>query len=349
MKKVLNSIRAKFTLIFIGILCFACASSLGIVVIITPNLGEIITMRLNKEVVLLLTITMVLCVAIGSLFMFVATKVISKPIKHISQVTKEVARGNFDVKILHKSKDEIGVLAENFNLMTKELKNIEYLRKDFISNVSHEFKTPIASIQGFVEIIRDKNLPQERFEEFTDIILEETKRLNNLSSNILRLSKLDNQLIYNKETKFSLDEQLRKTILLFEDQWANKNLELEINLDKVRYEGDEELVQQIWINLIGNAIKFSDNNGVIDISLEQKGEDIVVKVRDEGIGISEDSKPRIFEKFYQGNISRSHNGNGLGLAIVKRIIEICNGTISFDSKEGVGTCFTVTLPKIVKE
>jgi signal transduction histidine kinase len=223
---------------------------------------------------------------------------------------------------------------------------MEYLRKDFMSNVSHEFKTPIASIQGFVEIIKDENLSREKFDEYTDIILEETKRLNNLSSNILRLSRLDNQLIQNKKTCFSLDEQLRRTLLLFEEQWSKRNLELEINLEKVIYEGYEELVQQIWINLIGNAIKFSYDYGSIYISLKEEPKAVVIEIRDEGIGISEESKERIFEKFYQGDTSRSEAGNGLGLAIVKKIIEICDGTIVFESKAGEGTRFTVTLPNI---
>jgi signal transduction histidine kinase len=344
MRKLSSSIRAKFTLIFISILCFACIASLGFVTLVTHILNKIGVMSDTKGSIVL-TITVLLCALIGSILMFFATKFISKPIQQLSQVTKEIAKGNFDVQIQYKSEDEIGVLAENFNLMCKELKNIEYLRKDFISSVSHEFKTPIASIQGFVEIIKDKNLPREKFDEYTDIILEETKRLNNLSANILRLSKLDNQLIQNKKVTFSLDEQLRKTILLFEDQWSKKNLELEINLEKINYQGDEELVQQIWINLIGNAVKFSFDNGTVEISLKQKDEAVVVEIRDEGIGISEVSKPRIFEKFYQGEASRSEMGNGLGLAIVKRIIEICDGTISFESKIGGGTCFTVTLPK----
>jgi signal transduction histidine kinase len=345
MKKISNSIRAKFTLIFIGILCFACAFSLRIAIIVTPNIGEIISISLHREVLILLHATVILCIVIGSTLMFFATKLVSKPIKHISDVTKAIAKGNFDVEIKYKSKDEIGVLAENFNLMTKELKNLEFLRKDFISNVSHEFKTPITAIQGFLEVIKDNKLPPEKFEEYINIAIEETKRLNNLSSNILRLSKLDNQSIQGKLEQFSLDEQIRKTILLFEEQWSKKNLELNIDLEKVCYEADEELVQQIWINLIGNAIKFSHDNGTIDISLKQKDKAIVVKIRDEGIGISVESKPRVFERFYQGDTSHSENGSGLGLAIVKRIIEIYNGTVSFESVEGMGTCFTVTLSK----
>ncbi|MFE8697717.1 ATP-binding protein [Cytobacillus sp. FJAT-53684] len=344
MNKFSHSIRAKFTLLFISILLISCLSALGIVIIATPNLNEIITLEINRDVVLLLTATVILCAVIGSILMFIATKIISKPISYISDATKEVAKGNFDVQIHYQRKDEIGVLAENFSLMTDELKNIEYLRKDFMRNVSHEFKTPIASIQGFVEIIKDKNLSREKFDEYTDIIIEEAKRLNNLSTNILRLSKLDNQVIQNKKVNFSLDEQLRRTILLFEEQWSKKQLELEINLEKVDYESYEELVQQLWINLIGNAIKFSHENGMISISLKKNGDAIVVQIKDEGIGISKENQPRIFEKFFQGDVSRSEEGNGLGLAIVKRIIEICNGSISFTSKEGEGTCFTITLP-----
>jgi signal transduction histidine kinase len=339
-----SSIRAKLTLIFISILSFSCLASLGFVIIAAPNINEFVAITNDSGVILLLTVTVLLCVAIGSTLMFFATKFISKPIQHISDVTKEITKGNFEMQIHYKSNDEIGVLAKNFNLMTEELKNIEYLRKDFMSNVSHEFKTPIASIHGFVEMLRDKTLPQERFNEYIDIIIDETKRLNNLSSNILRLSKLDNQLIQNKKTSFSLDEQLRRTILLFEEQWSKKNLELDINLEKVNYEGDEELVQQLWINLIGNAVKFSFDYGTVNVSLKQTDLAVVVEVKNEGIGISEESIPRIFEKFYQGDPSRSGEGNGLGLAIVKRIIEICNGTISCESKEELGTCFTVTLP-----
>ncbi|MBP2242079.1 signal transduction histidine kinase [Cytobacillus eiseniae] len=345
MKRFSRSIRAKLTILFISILLISCLSALGIVIIATPNLNEIITLELNREVIHLLTATVILCAGIGSVLMFIATKFISKPIRHISDVTKEVAKGNFEVHIDYQRKDEIGELASNFRLMAEELKNIEYLRKDFMRNVSHEFKTPISSIQGFVEVIKDRNLPSEKFDEYTDIIIEESKRLNNLSTNILRLSKLDNQMIQSKTTIFSLDEQLRRTILLLEEQWSKKNLALEIHLEKVSYKGNEELMQQLWINLIGNAIKFSYEKGTIYISLKKANDTFVVEIRDEGVGIAEESRSRIFEKFFQGDPSRSEKGNGLGLAIVKRIIEICNGTIHFDSQEGVGTCFTIKLPK----
>ncbi len=345
MKKFSSSIRAKFTLIFISILCFSCIASFSFIVMVNLNF---IGIKINSNdigEILLLTVTLLICAIIGSILMFFATKLISKPIKYISDSTKEIAKGNFDVQIDYKSNDEIGILAKNFNLMTKELKTMEYLRKDFMSNVSHEFKTPIASIQGFAEIIKDKELSREKFEEYTDIIIEEAKRLNNLSSNMLKLSRLDHQVIQNKGIRFSLDEQIRRTILLLEDKWSNKNLELEINLEKVIYECDEELAEQIWINLIGNAIKFSYYSKVIYVSLKQNEKNVVFEIKDEGIGISEESKAHIFEKFYQEDISRSEVGNGLGLAIVKRIIEIFNGNILVKSTVGEGTNFIVTLPK----
>ncbi|QAA34775.1 HAMP domain-containing sensor histidine kinase [Clostridium manihotivorum] len=350
MKKIANSIRAKVTLTFISILCFSCAVSLGFALVLDKifkylNIYFYVGEKDITQIVLLI-ITLIICALIGSITVFYVTKHIIKPIKQLSDSTKEIAKGNFDIKIKAKCEDEIGVLANNFNSMIEELKSMEYLRKDFMSSVSHEFKTPIASIQGFVEILKDKNLPRERFEEYTDIIIEETKRLNNLCSNILRLSRLDNQVIQNEIKRFSLDEQIRKTILLLEDQWTQKDLELNIELEELTYDGDEELIQQIWLNLISNAIKFSNSKGKINISLKTFDKKVIVEIEDYGIGISEEGKSRIYEKFYQEDTSRAEEGNGLGLAIVKRIVEICQGTITFESNIGEGTKFIITLPII---
>lgn len=352
-KKIKGSIRAKFTLIFIGILCFSCICSFGIVSLFAFNFIRTTMLDISlkytneqlKEILLLLSITLTICAIIGSTLMFFVTKLISKPIKYVSNSTMEVSKGNFNGFIDYNSDDEIGVLAKNFNLMTGELKNMEYLRKDFISNVSHEFKTPIASIHGFAEMIRDKNLPEGKRDTYIDIIIEETERLSHLSSNMLKISRLDNQSIPNKIVEFSLDEQIRKIILLLENKWSEKNLELDINLEKIGFKGDEELIQQIWINLIENAIKFSKEKGMLSIGLKNFRDDIVVEVTDTGIGISEQNRKRVFERFYQGESSHSKEGNGLGLTIVKRIVEICNGKIEIESILGKGTKFIITLPK----
>ncbi|AGA67902.1 signal transduction histidine kinase [Desulfitobacterium dichloroeliminans LMG P-21439] len=345
MKSFTTSIRAKFTLLFISILCLSCLVSLTFMIVAAYHFHRLGTISHQGSMVFLLTATVVLCVVIGSILMIFASKHFTGPIKLISDSTKVVAKGNFDVEIQYKSEDEIGILAKNFNLMTQELRSMEYLRKDFISNVSHEFKTPIVSIQGFAEMIKDENLPRDKFEEYTDIIIQESRRLNNLSANMLRLSKLDYQVIPDKKVIFSLDEQIRKTLLLLEEHWSAKSIHLDIDLAKVNYEGDEDLIQQIWINLIGNAIKFSHPEGTLTITLQKSPDSVRVVIKDEGIGMAQEIQPHIFEKFYKSDTSRSEVGNGLGLAIVKRIVEICQGTLSFASEESLGTSFQVTLPK----
>ncbi|SDK38968.1 HAMP domain-containing sensor histidine kinase [Natronincola ferrireducens] len=288
--------------------------------------------------------SLMLYVTIGALLIIVLARRVVKPILKLTAATQEVAKGNFDIQVQNKSHDEIGQLTQNFNKMTRELKNIEYLRKDFITNVSHEFKTPIASIQGFAKLLQKWDLPQREREEYTNIIIEETTRLSNLSSNILKLSKLENQEIIEKKATFSLDEQIRKSILLLEHQWNKKNIEFDIHLDKIQYLGDEELLQQVWINLIGNAIKFSHSNSTINIQLKQIDEIIEVKIIDYGIGMSEETRERIFEKFYQGDKAHSYEGSGLGLSLVKRIIDLYSGSIYVESRLKEGSIFTVELP-----
>lgn len=285
-----------------------------------------------------------LYVLIGICLILLLVRRIVKPILRLNTATKEVAKGNFDIEISSNSRDEIGQLTHNFNKMTRELKNIEYLRKDFITSVSHEFKTPIASIQGFAKLLQKGNLTDEERQEYTGIIVEETTRLSNLSSNILRLSKLENQEIIERKGFFLLDEQIRKSILVLEHHWSEKEIEFDINLDKVEYLGDEELLQQVWINLLGNAIKFSKKNEMIKVSLRKVGEGVEVKIIDQGIGMTEEIKQRIFEKFYQGDRAHSHEGNGLGLPLVKRIIDLYGGSIGVESQTEKGSTFTVYLP-----
>lgn len=245
-------------------------------------------------------ITLLFYVVIGTLLIVLLAKSVVKPILRLTDATQEVAKGNFDIQVEYKSNDEIGQLTENFNKMTRELKNIEYLRKDFITNVSHEFKTPIASIHGFAKLIQKDNISEEDKKEYANIIVEETTRLSNLSSNMLKLSKLENQEIGNKKSIFYLDEQIRRSILLLEYEWRQKNIEFDIELDKIKYLGDEELLQQVWINLLGNAIKFSNNNSIINVRLETREENVIVKIKDQGIGMNEKTKTRILKSFIKG-------------------------------------------------
>ncbi len=344
-KKLSNSIRAKGTLMAIGILFFSCFVSFALMTSLFLTFYNDLSVSEGHAVFGgFMFVTLILCVALGSLLLFVAIKRISDPIIRISNAAKEVAKGDFSMKMDYKSNDEIGILAQNFNLMTTELGNMEYLRKDFISSVSHELKTPIASIQGFAEMLQDKDLSQENFQAYTNIIIDETKRLSHLSSNMLRLSKLDHQFIPESTKPFSLDEQIRRTIVLLEEKWSSKNLELDIDLDEIVYTGDEALIQQIWLNLIENAIKFSAESGTIYIQAKKVSDKVVVEIKDQGIGISKMDQGRIFEKFFQADQSHSEEGSGLGLAIVKKIVEIYAGELNFTSEIGQGTTFVVKLP-----
>jgi signal transduction histidine kinase len=308
-------------------------------IIITPNLKNNYVILFRGMISLVLTV----CAALGSLLIVIAARMVVKPIKRLTAAAKEISKGNFDVKIETKSRDEVGQLADNFNIMTEELKNIEYLRKDFISSVSHEFKTPMTSIQGFAKLLKDKGLSSEQAEEYVDIIIFETDRLSNLSSNLLKLSKLENQAISVQHKYFSLDEQIRRVILLLENKWSEKDIEFDLNLDELNYKGDEELFYQVWVNLLTNAIKFSQQSGEIKITLKEESGKINLTIADKGIGIAEEDKDRIFEKFYKSDKSRSREGSGLGLSIVKKIIELHGGNISFESRLGYGTTFMIEL------
>ena len=300
------------------------------------TLFKIVTSRIWKTVLSYATI--------GILLIILLVRSVVKPILKLNSVTKEVAKGNFDIQVETKSKDEIGQLTENFNKMTRELKNIDYLRKDFISNVSHEFKTPIASIQGFAKLLQSKDLSEEERQEYTSIIVEETNRLSNLSVNMLKLSKLENQEILEEANLFSLDEQIRKSILLLVYEWNEKDIEFDLELEKIEYYGNEDLLQQVWINLISNSIRYSKANSKINISLEKTPTNIEIKIRDEGIGISQEAIGRIFEKFYQEDKSHNSTGNGLGLPLVQTILKIYDANINVESEINKGTTFTIQLP-----
>lgn len=299
---------------------------------------------LFKDVKARVGLTLILCITIGAILIILTGKKAIAPIVNLTSATKEVAKGNFNVHIDNKGKDEVGELTRNFNKMTDQLKGIEYLRKDFISNVSHEFKTPIASIQGFAKLLQNKNISDIDKQEYLEIIVEETSRLSKLTTNILKLSKLENEGMITNKTIFSLDEQIRKVIVLLEHEWSKKNIDFNINLESLSFKGDDELLQQVWINLISNSIKFSNINSTISIKLIKLKSCIKITISDKGIGMDENTMERIFEKFYQGDKTHASEGNGLGLSLVKRIIDLCEGKIYVKSIPCKGTTFIIELP-----
>lgn len=300
------------------------------------DVGHIIG-TLNKVVLL---INIFVCSFIISLVI----RKMTKPIEKLAEATNEISAGNFDINIDIKSNDEVGMLVEKFNSMARELKNIEYMQTDFINNVSHEFKTPIAAIAGFTTILKNTQLSEEERLEYLNIISDEASRLSELSSNILTLSKLDNIDNFKDNKKFFLDEQIRKTVILLEKEWTNKNITFNLDLKNMSYYGKEEYLMQVWINIINNAIKFSKENSEIDISCYKNPEYAFVKIKDYGSGMDEETKKRAFHKFYQGDSSRKGEGYGLGLSICKRIIDLSKGEIHVESEIGKYTEITISLP-----
>ncbi|MDR7855947.1 HAMP domain-containing sensor histidine kinase [Tissierella sp.] len=282
-------------------------------------------------------------IIIGSMLFLFVGRLMVNPIKKLIKATEKVAEGNFDIELESRRTDEMGILISSFNTMAKELKSIEIFRNDFISDISHEFRTPLTSIGGYTKLLRDCNEEERR--EYVDIIIEETERLSRLTTNILTLNKIDNQNISTHIENFTIDEQIRKAILLLENKWVEKDIELEIDLENIQYKGNPNLMYQVWINLIDNAIKFSPKGGKIEIKLYEEQGNIIFSIKDNGVGISKEDQKRIFEKFYKGDKSRNTDGNGLGLSIVRRIIEIHKGKISLESNIGMGANIMINLYK----
>jgi len=270
------------------------------------------------------------------------SKTALKPIHQIIEATRRISVGDFSVQVKRQGIKELDELSVSFNKMTRELSSIEILRNDFVNNFSHEFKTPIVSIRGFAKLLKDGQLSEEEKREYLEIIIAESERLAALSTNILNLSKYEAMEIVAEKSPFPLDEQIRRAILMTEPRWSAKDIEIQVELDDIIFNGDENLMQQIWLNLIDNAIKFSDKGGKIVIQLVSEGAGVRFSVKDEGIGMEETK--RIFDKFYQADSSHSGAGNGLGLAMVKRIVELCDGAVWVESKAGEGSVFVVELP-----
>ena len=282
---------------------------------------------------------------LGTVVAILVIKQIFKPIERLSKGLRRVSTGDFSVRLKEKSMfAAIREMYGDFNAMAKELAGVETLRSDFVSNVSHEFKTPLAAIEGYATLLQDKNLSSDKAQEYLGKIISNAHKLSILTGNILNLSKLENQNNVPNRKPFDLSEQIRKTILMLESAWEEKNISFDLSLPDIQYSGDAGMLFHVWYNLIGNAIKFSEKNSAIRIDLRTAENKVYVTVEDHGCGIDEQTLPHIFEKFYQGDTSHSADGNGLGLALVKRIVILCGGEILVTSKKNQGSEFTVVLP-----
>ncbi len=288
----------------------------------------------------------ILFILISMLIFITVAKKVVRPIVKLSEATKQVASGNFDVQIEESMRrDEIGQLEKNFNRMVKELQGNEYLRKDFIANATHEFRTPLAVINGYARLLEDDSLSKEEQRQYIKTIEQESERLNTLTENILRITKLDNQQTQHSPALFSLDEQIRQSVLLLEKKWLAKDIAFNIDLASVEYLGEEELLFHVWNNLLDNAIKYSNPGGTISVIMPPVKDDMVcVQISDQGIGMAPETISRIFEQFYQEEQSHEREGSGIGLALVKRIVELHQGTITVESIINEGSAFCIYLP-----
>lgn len=297
-----------------------------------------------------LTFINLLTICLLLLFEYFRRQYYGKPLRLIGKATKEVANGNFSVQIKPQRKDgrkdEFEVIYEDFNTMVGELASVEMLKQDFILNVSHELKTPLATIQAYAVSLQSDTLTRKEHDAYARKIAEASKQLSVLVSNILQMKRLENQKIMPQTKLFNLSEQICRCTLNCETIWNEKNIHMEIDLDQnIILNCDEELLDIVWNNLISNALKFTDANGIVAITAKIENEYIVVSVRDNGIGISTPAIGYIFDKFYQEDTSHATQGNGLGLALVKRIIILLNGTITVDSTLVLGSLFTVIFNK----
>ncbi len=285
---------------------------------------------------------------LGTAFTVIVSKQILRPVDDLIRATEEVSRGNFDIEVpIRYRKNQFSRLITSFNAMIRELSGIEIFRNDFINNFSHEFKTPLSSIRGFARELRTARLSQEERDEYIEIIISACDRLTAMASSVLLLSKLENQQFITGREDCDIPEQIRDAILMLEEEWTKKNIELDLELDeRVIYSCNAETLSHVWQNLLSNAVKYCpDEGGVIKISCSESEESISVTVSDNGSGISEEALPHIFEKFYQGDTSHKAEGNGLGLALVLRIVKLYGGEIEAESKLGAGATFRIRLPK----
>lgn len=303
----------------------------------------------NEGTILSLFLTILLLVLVtGSLGILVAARYLVKPLKALTNATNQLAKGNFDVVLKVKRNDELGALAQSFNHMASELKQLEQMRQDFVSNVSHEIQSPLTSISGFAKALKIANLVSESEGiQYLDIILAESERLSRLGDHLLKLASLESEHHPFEATTYNLDEQIRQVVVACEPLWMAKNINIDLQLPNVsKITADSDQLNQVWLNLLGNSIKFTPDGGQIHIDMSHSKGEYIITLTDSGCGISSEDLQHVFERFYKADLSRNRNvqGSGLGLAIVKKIVALHHGSIEVKSTYGEGTTVIVKLP-----
>lgn len=305
-------------------------------------------------IAILILIEIIILATFCTIFDWIRRKImVDRPTQRILDATEKIAEGDFSTRleITHEygKYNQYDLIMENLNRMATELQKNEVLKTDFISNVSHEIKTPLAVIQNYATLLQDQTIDVETRKNYAKTLITASKRITDLITNILKLNKLENQEIQEKHERFNLTEALAESVVEFETLMEKKNIELNCNFDEVTIFSSKSLLEIVWNNLISNAIKFTPDGGKIDIVLKQINKNVEIKVQDTGCGMTSEVGSKIFEKFYQGDTSHATQGNGLGLALVKKVIDILGGEIAVQSEVNKGSTFTILLKDVAYE
>ncbi|MBQ7295322.1 MAG: HAMP domain-containing histidine kinase [Clostridia bacterium] len=281
---------------------------------------------------------------IGIIIALIFRKIILRPLYATYDVLDRIAKGDYSARVKPEGIRSIRTVGKRINLMAEELGSIEIMRNDFVNNFSHEFKTPIISIEGFAKILKDKNLSEAEREEYLNIIISESHRLAELSTNILTLNKLENQSMLTEQKDFNVTEQIRQCVVLLESKWEKKGISFEFEGDDYTVFANENLLQQLWINILDNAIKYSFDGGEIKVNVIKKGKQLIFTFTDHGKGMTENELRHAFDRFYQSDLNHKTDGNGIGLPVAKKICELHEGDITLKATDGGGTTVEITLP-----
>lgn len=299
----------------------------------------------NRSAGTVLVLFAIISLLVGAALSLVFSRFPLAPLRELMDATDRIAEGDYSARIHLKGPAELKKLSEKFNHMAEEIGSVEMLRSDFINNFSHEFKTPIVSIQGFAEMLKLDDLTQDERTEYIETIIEESSRLTELASNILNLSKIEQQSILTERTRFNVSEQIRQVIALLDKKWAAKDITVAFDCKEYFLVGNQELLKQVWINLADNAIKFSPEHETVEISIRETAAALVISFANKGDAIPPAAHSHIFDKFYQADTSHATQGNGLGLAIVSKIVRLHNGTVKVRRSNMDETVFGVEFPK----
>lgn len=334
--------------IFVFVILIAAIALTALALWVLTRVGVIADVDGNLQLGQAILFMSLLSLFLGGVIVYFSSRLPLKPVNEIINKMNRLAAGDFKTRLSFgntiSAHPAIKELTLSFNTMAAELENTELLRSDFINNFSHEFKTPIVSIAGLANLLEGDDLTDEQRVQYARAIREESMRLSAMASNVLNLTKVENQTILTDVSTFNLSEQVRSAVLLLEEKWENKNVEIQLDFDEFLIEANEEMLMQVWINLIDNAIKFVPRCGIIELEVFDVGEKLGIRIGNTGSEIPIDKREKIFTKFYQLDESHATRGNGIGLAIVKRIVDLHNGNVEVSSCEGF-TRFTVVLPK----